>query len=638
MPHLIVGTAGHIDHGKSALVKALTGTDPDRLPAEKERGMTIDLGYAHLSLPNGQEAGIVDVPGHERFIKNMLAGATGVDLALLVVAADDSVMPQTVEHLQILDLLEVQRGLVVVTKIDLVDEETLALVEEEVTELLEGRKLEGSAICYVSSITGQGIEELRTRLGEELAGFTKVGHRAHFRLPVDRSFSMSGFGCVVTGTVTGGAARLGDEVEVLPVGQTVKIRGLQVHGADSELAEEGQRAALNLSGIKANDVTRGCQISAPGRLHSSSFLAAELFFLQGNRRPLKNFTKVRLHLGTVEVLARIVFLDRSARLGAGETALVQLRLDEPVVADRDDRFVVRIMSPQRTIGGGRVLLVGDAKISRFQSAMVHYLKSLGEGDARKRVEAELARPRSLPPTIQELSGELGVSEEELSAYLSELGDNCITYQEGRTKRFVHSQTLEWLVGQIEGHLRKFHEKRPILLGLHEDDVRRQFPEEQRGQLLALVIDRGIREGRLGQTGRCLHLGGRAPTLSKNAEAIRSGMLGRMRERPFETPRPKDLIAYFDPTRESEEVYLLLLQTGQVVEIANGVALLAETLEHAKSAVKGRIEERGEITVGDVRDLLGTSRKYALPLMEYLDEIGFTERVEDKRILKNSGEG
>ncbi|MDP6116640.1 MAG: selenocysteine-specific translation elongation factor [Planctomycetota bacterium] len=635
MAHLIIGTAGHIDHGKSTLVKALTGTDPDRLPAEQERGMTIDLGYAHLQLPGGIEAGIVDVPGHERFIKNMLAGATGVDFALLVVAADDGVMLQTKEHMQILELLDIQRGLVAVTKKDMVDEETLELVDEEIKELLEGKKLEGSDICHLSSITGDGVEELRQKLADELKAFTKENKRAWFRLPVDRSFSKSGFGCVVTGTVTGGKAKLGDELELLPQQERVKVRGIQVHGNTAEEAEEGQRAALNLSGVKSGEVARGCQVVSPGRLQSSKFLAGELFLLDEVRQPLKNFTKVKLHLGTEEAVARAVFLDRNTRLGPGETAFVQFRLEDHVVADREDRFVIRMMSPQRTIGGGRILHIGDRKVSRFQTAFIHYLKSVGSGDPKTQVEAELIRARDLPPTLDELSKSLGYSETQVSDCLEAIGDDCLTVHEGRTERYVHRKVMEGLLDQIVKELEKFHAKQPILLGLTHNDIKRRIPETKDNPLLGLTVKEGIARGRLERTERCVHLADRRPQLSSNAEKIRKGMLDQTKAKPFETPRPRDLIDYYKPPQESEAVFDLLIQSNEIIKISNDVILHGDTFAHAKNVVAQRIEETGEITVADLRDMLGTSRKYSLPLLEHFDSIGFTQRIGDKRVLKKN---
>jgi len=633
MAHLIIGTAGHIDHGKSTLVKVLTGTDPDRLPAEKERGMTIDLGYAHIELPGGIEAGVIDVPGHERFIKNMLAGATGVDFALLVIAADDGVMLQTKEHLQILELLDIRRGLVVVTKKDMVDEETLELVDEEIKELLTGKKLEGSDICHVSSITGDGIEELRQKLADELKTFTKEDKRAYFRMPVDRSFSKEGFGCVVTGTVTGGKIKLGDELELLPQQEEVKVRGIQVHGITAEEAEEGQRAALNLSGVKSGEVARGCQVVSPGRLRSSLYLSAELSLLAEIRQPLKNFTKVKLHLGTVEAVARVVFLDRTTRLGPGETTFVQLRLEEPVVADREDRYVIRMMSPQRTIGGGRILHVGDRKVSRFQTAFIHYLKSVGSGDPKTQVEAELIRPRDLPPTLEELSITLGYSEAQVTECLEAMGDDCLTVHEGRTERYVHRKVMEDLIEQIVKELEIFHTKQPILLGLTHNDIKRRIPETKDNPILGLTVQEAITNGRLERTERCVHLAGRFPQLSSSAEKISKGMLEQALAKPFETPRPRDLIDYYKPPQESEAVFELLLQSNQIIKVSNDVLLHRETFDHAREVVGKRIEETGEITVADLRDMLGTSRKYSLPLLEYFDTIGFTQRVGDKRVLK-----
>ena len=635
MPNLIIGTAGHIDHGKSTLVRALTGIDPDRLPAEKERGLTIDLGFAHMPLPNGQEVGIVDVPGHERFIKNMLAGATGVDFALLVVAADDSVMPQTREHLQILDLLQVQSGLVVVTKIDLMDEETIELVDEEINELLEGRSLEGSPIVHVSSTTGEGIPELKERIIKELLDVQKVSHRNYFRLAVDRVFSVAGFGCVVTGTVTGGKVAVGDELEVLPQGTKVKLRGIQVHDQEAEVAEQGQRGALNLGGIKAGEIERGCQVAEPGRLRVGSYLSGELSLLPDVRQPLKNFTQVKLHLGTIESIARVAFLDRSTRLGPGESTYVQFRLEEPMVADRDDRFVIRLMSPQRTLGGGRILLVSDEKISRFQEGMIHYLKTLSEGDPLDHLEAELKRPRATAPSIEELAQDLGLSIEESTSRLEELGDQCIRFMEGRTERFVHREAVEALGAKLVEVLERYHQKRPILLGLSRNALKQNFTEAEQGSLLNLAINQGIENETITRTGSFFHLAQREPQLDQPAQQIRSQMLQKLEEPPFETPRTKELIEFFKPGQVAEEVLTLLVQTGEVVQISNEVLLLSDNLEQAKQVIREQIEKNESLTVADLRDRLNTSRKYALPLLEYLDEIGFTQRVGDKRILKKS---
>ncbi len=455
--HLIIGTAGHVDHGKTSLIRALTGTDPDRLKEEKERGMTIDIGFASFRLPSGRQAGVVDVPGHERFLKNMLAGASGVDLLLLVVAADEGVMPQTVEHLDIMRLLEAQKGIIALTKSDMVEPDWLELVTEDIRAAVQGTFLADAPIIPVSSATGEGLKDLALTIDRMTEEVEQRDTSAPFRLPVDRVFTMPGFGTIVTGTLVAGTIRLESPAVVLPQGRETRIRQIQRHGKKEEQAEAGSRVAVNLAGVDLEEVARGDVVCQPGRYQATRILDARIVMLPNAPRPLQNRARIRFYLGTAEVLGRAVILDGET-LQPGQEGLAQFRLETPVVAARKDRFVIRSYSPMNTLGGGIVLDANPERHRRQDERVLERLKTAEKGDPAELVEQALAAARLAPLTPEEIAGKTGLPQGEVSSLLESLAG------EGRAFRMG----TRWLHGP---RMAELEDKR--LFAFVDDEHRRQ---------------------------------------------------------------------------------------------------------------------------------------------------------------------
>ncbi len=625
-----------MDHGKTALVKAITGVDTDRLKEEKDRGISIELGFTILRLPGGRKAGIVDVPGHERFIKNMLAGAGGFDLVLLVIAADEGVMPQTREHLDIIELLEVTNGIIVLTKIDLVDEEWLELVQEEVQESLKGTVLENAPVVNVSSVTGQGIPELLEQidcLAREVQPRLATGSP---RLPVDRVFSITGFGTVVTGTLVAGTLRVGDLVEVQPQKLASRVRSLQVHGEKVEIAEAGQRVAVNLAGLEVEEVERGSVVAGQKSMVPSQRLDVRLLLLKSAARVLKNRARVRFYLGTRETLGRVILLDQE-ELGRGSLAYAQLELEEPVVAARGDRFVIRSYSPMHTIGGGTVLNpLPGRKHRRFRSEVLNALATRERGTPAELLYQCLSGASGLPGPA-ELAKGTGLKEEEVLAAARELeqdGRVVIIAAEGRTFLSADVVYQRW-AAEIGKLLQSYHREFPLREGYPKEELRsRKFPAipNKAFQLLLLKMEKDALFSVSPQvvalkTFNCEP----GPEELKQIDRI----LKTLEVASFQPPSWGELcknagIAGINETH-GQELLQYLLRTGEMVKIADDLYFGKDILDRARKEVTGVLREKGEITVGEIRDLLQTSRKYALPLLEYFDREKVTRRVGDKRL-------
>jgi len=634
MRNVIIGTAGHIDHGKSSLIQALTGIDPDRLPEEKERGLTIDLGFAFLDLLNGQRVGIVDVPGHERFVKNMLAGASGIDLALLVVAADDGVMPQTLEHLEIVDLLGIRSGIIAVTKIDLVDEEWLELVRDDIAANVKGTVLESAPVVEVSSVTGKGTEEVRSALQVAAQQASERPAAGFFRLPIDRAFTMSGFGCVVTGSVISGEARVGDEVELLPPGETARIRGIEVHEEKMETAQAGQRVAINLSGLKVADVHRGCQLAMPGRFAPTLMVDASLRLLPSVKRALENRTRVRFHIGTSEVMARVALIDTET-LAPGGTALVQFRLETPVVAARGDRYVIRSYSPPRTIGGGVAFRAVVRKRRRFRKEDLAALEVWATGTEIDIVEQvyregklKLLSTEQVAQATNMLTTDAERLTEELLAQnrLLRMGDEI-------TPMILHPDAIGETEARVETTLERFHAQNPLKAGLDESEILSRMPKGTERRVLARLLARMAETGKLQHTGARFALSGFSIALSDSNQALADTIEQQFIENKYTPPsREEALTAANAALPDGGKVFDALVQMGTLAEIAPQLYFHASALDDIKRQVVAFLEQNGEMAVGDLRNLLDTSRKYAVPLMEYFDKGRVTKRVGDKRVL------
>ncbi|WP_376796243.1 selenocysteine-specific translation elongation factor [Thermogemmatispora sp.] len=636
-----IGTAGHIDHGKSTLVKALTGIDPDRLAEEKARGMTIDLGFAWLTLPNGREVSLIDVPGHEGFIKNMLAGVGGIDVALLVVAADEGVMPQTREHLAILDLLQVRCGVVALTKADLVDEEWLGLVSEEIAALLRPTSLSGFPIVPVSAIDGQGIATLLRHLQEACARAPERPDRGRPRLPIDRVFSLPGFGTIVTGTLIDGSFQVGQEVEILPRGLKARIRSLQRHRQVISLAQPGERTALNLAGIARQEVARGDVVTLPGLLQPTTLIDVRLRLLLEAPRPLSHNALVDFYCGAQVVPATVRLLEGD-ELQPGESAWAQLRLQEATVVERHDRFIVRIPSPSLTIGGGEVLDAHPRYHRRHRREVLQHLETLAQGDPQAIIMAHLEQPLHRSP---------GSARSPWPAYeLAELArlsnlTQPVTQQALETlltQRRVRRVGTYWLalsvwqaLSEEALHLvRNYHEQFPLRSGLSKEEWRSRLHLSPR--LATEVFETLRREGLLTEAGSAglLRLPDFVPTFSAEQQKQVERLLQIFRENPFIPPTRGEAEALV-----GSELLNALIERGELVKVGDGsILFLREAYERAVALITSHLQEHGTITVAQARDLLGTTRKYVLPLLEHMDEERITRRVGDTRLLASQTAG
>ncbi|HKS26916.1 MAG TPA: selenocysteine-specific translation elongation factor [Pyrinomonadaceae bacterium] len=638
MHSVIVGTAGHIDHGKTALVRALTGVDADRLPEEKRRGITIDLGFAELDLGDVRLS-FVDVPGHERFVRNMLAGAHGIDLVALVIAADEGVMPQTREHFDICRLLGVQAGLIVITKRDAVDEDLLSLVELEAAELVKGSFLEDAPVLAVSSRTGEGLEELKLALR---AAALKVPARSDDfspRLPVDRAFTMRGFGAVVTGTLVSGEISEGSEMELLPAGKHVRVRGLQVHGKAVEQAVAGQRTAINLGGVETAEIERGMVLAEASRLRPTQIIDAQLYVLDGAPRSLRSRARVRVHLGAAEVLARLRVLDDAGEIEPGQTGFVQLRLEAPVVCVAGERFIIRSYSPQLTIAGGRVL---DPHAARARGRMTvneraRLLTLTGEDRAARLIAfVESAAERGMRPA--EMLARTGWRATLLEEVLKEAagGRGAVVEAEGV---YLSGRSFEQLAQGTLEEVRSHHEREPLSRGLSRETLRERRFAHLPPEIFRAVLSHLERRGALRSEKELVSDASHSLSLSDEDAALKARLEEIYREAGLEAPALEDALGQASRQKISREharkILQLLLDAGTLVRVSTELLFHQEALGLLVKKL-GRYGDEHEperlIDVAAFKDLAGVSRKYAIPLLEYLDRQRITQRAGDRRLI------
>lgn len=627
---IIIGTAGHIDHGKSALVKALTGTDPDRLAEEQERGMTIDLGFAFLN----PEIAFIDVPGHEKFIKNMVAGASTIDLAILVIAADDGVMPQTREHLDILSLLGVQRGFIVLTKIDLVDADLRQLVREEVQETVQGSFLEGAPLFEVSTVTGEGLPALREALIAAAGHMPVQRSRGSFWLPVDRSFVIKGFGTVVTGTLLSGTAATGDLLELLPAGRPVKIRGLQQQNQSVDRVTSGYRTAINLQNVSREEVKRGDVLATPGHFTASRLMDARLRLLKSARKEMSQRTRVRLHMGAREVMARVRLLDVES-LAPGGTALVQFMLEEPAVARRREPFVIRHYSPAYTIGGGIILEAEAQPHRRFDRSALDHLRVLEHPDPFETVSAALLADPFLPQSAAALAARSGVESETLNRLLDEgvtRGD-LLTSGSGSKILYWHRQGFELLLEKILAVLEVFHQREPLRPGMGKAELRTQLGGSITPRLLDDALAALVAQGYVAEQSQWVRLEGHTVRLEGADEALAGRIQALIAAQPFAPPGEEEIARALAVSDTQVHRLLGALQgMGRIVRLEGDLYFTITALADAESRLLDFAQQREEISVGEFRELLGTSRKYAVPLLNWFDQQGRTERLGDNRLI------
>ncbi len=619
----VIGTAGHVDHGKSTLVKALTGIDPDRLAEEKAREMTIDLGFAWLTLPSGQPVGIVDVPGHQDFIENMLAGVGGIDLALLVIAVDEGIMPQTREHLAILDLLEVPCGVVALTKVDLLsDREWLELVWQDVADALKGTTLEQAPIIPVSARTGEGLSQLISTLDALLAERPSRPDRGRPRLPVDRVFTISGFGTVVTGTLTGGSFTVGNEVEILPVGKKARIRGLQSHKEAVQVALPGSRVAINLGGVPVEEIKRGDVVARPGLISGTALVDVRFRHLADVERALRHNAEVKFFSGAAETVAHVRLLgDRE--IPPGGSGWLQLRLEHPLALDRGDRFILRYPSPPQTIGGGTVLDPHPPhRWRRFRPEVLARFETLAAGSPEELLLRALEERIALMP--EQIAGLTGLAPAEVETAIEALKTRgeLISLSDGW---LMSEASWRRIITQMRCELEAYHREYPLRQGMPREALRSRLSIDAR--LYSRIIEHAVFTGQVVTEGTSVRLSEHTIRFSAQQQTAIDKLQTVIRSNPLMPPSVKEAVSII-----GEEVLQALFEQGDLVPVSEDVFFDANTYVKLVEQVSAFITEHGSITVAQARDLFGTSRKYVLALLEYLDAVGVTKRIGDERVL------
>ncbi|HUK39464.1 MAG TPA: selenocysteine-specific translation elongation factor [Candidatus Acidoferrales bacterium] len=632
MPY-IIGTAGHIDHGKTSLIKALTGQDTDRLKEEKERGISIDLGFAHFDLPDGTFAGVVDVPGHERFIKNMLAGAHGIDLVLFTVAADDGVMPQTEEHLDIVHLLGVKLAIFVITKIDLVSPAKVAEVEEEIKILTLGTLLENAPTVAVSTVSGKGLSELRETISRVLQSADKRAPRGYFRLPVDRAFVLQGHGVVVTGTALSGHVKTGDRVRCLPGNQLFRVRSLQVHGKSTDTAGWGQRVALNLTGPERADVARGHVICHEKLTLTSDRFDAFLEVRPAAAKGIKNHQRIRVHLGTTEQLAKIILLENHDKVGPKTSTYCQIALAEPVMALRGDHFIVRDETAQRTLAGGVVIHPWAKPHKRNEPGLRARLELLHSSDLAQLTPAFIEESADFALSLEPVYQFLNLQEDEAREQIGQVKGLRFINAEGEK---VYTTQTKWqrLKEHILAILRDFHGSHPLVPGMDMEELRGKLSFELSPKLFRVVVETLIGEKIIAKEENLLRLAEHRVQLGSQEKTLMERIKKVLAEQPLAPPDLKDLEKQVGTSRNKlTEVVRLLERDGSLIRVATDLYYLSSAIDQVRGVLKKYLLEKGEITAASFRDLINSSRKYTIPLLEYFDREGTTIRVGDIRRLK-----
>ncbi len=639
MREIILGTAGHVDHGKTSFIKALTGIETDRLKEEKKRGITIELGFAHLDLPCGHRLGIVDVPGHEKFIRNMVAGAAGMDMVAFIVAADEGIMPQTIEHFDICKLLGVQDGLIILTKKDMVEPEWLEMVEEEVQEFFRDSFLEDAPILSVSSTTGEGMEAVRQELDKKVGHIHFQEEFGPFRLAVDRVFSMKGFGTVITGTSLSGRISVGDELMFYPEEVTAKIRGIQVHGNDMDVIEAGHRTAINLQGIEKEEIHRGDMAATPGSMTPSIRLDCRLHYLAGNEKELTNRTQVRVHVGTREILGRVSLMETDA-IAPGNDANVQLLLQEPVAVWPGDRYVIRSYSPIRTIGGGIVYNNAPQKrkrtVERDRIRNTEIFTLYGSGTAEEKMLLFLEESGFTGIIADELATRLGVFGKKLKKLLQQpISTGRIVVIESDSRRLVAASVLKKLTTTILQLLTDYHHDNPLKSGIAKEELRSQLKPQVDPKLFNYALNFLTKKEKIIQEDAEVRLADHEVTLQVDEQAMREKINRLYLEAGLKPPNLKDVLAQFNefPEAQIRQVIDLLVQDGTIVKINEALYFHASVLEKLQNQVVDFIKEEGEIDAPRFKNMTGLTRKFSIPLLEYFDKIKLTIRIDDKRVLR-----
>ena len=635
MKNIIVGTAGHIDHGKTTLIKALTGRNTDRWEEEQRRGITIDLGFTYFDLKNGDRVGIIDVPGHEKFINNMVAGVVGMDLVLLVVAADEGIMPQTREHMDILGLLGIKKSILVINKCDLVDEEWLELVEEEIQEELEGTFLEGAPVVKVSAATGQGLDELTDTIQQLMSDEVVAKDTQTIpRLPIDRAFTLSGFGTIITGTLISGTITREDVLEMYPIGKECKIRNIQVHGQNQDKCYAGQRVAINLSNVKKKEIRRGCVLAPKNSMKNTDLLDVKLTVLEDSMRILTNHERLHLYTGTSEILCRAVLLDKE-QIGPGEEGLVQLRLEEEIAVKRGDRFVVRFYSPMETIGGGIVLEPNPVRKKRFDAQAIEELKKKESGSLGDVMELQIKEHGDTMITLAELAKVMAHSVDELKEYLEELEESGTIFVFPMKKdTYLWHRDSEFAVRQkIEETLQKYHSEHPYRYGMKKAEIHNTFLKKIKPNIFDAYIERMTEENVYGRREEYLSLPGYE--VPKDAMYLQTEKLieDTFEKAGYDFVRFSEIDFGKILRQTAEDVVLMMIDEGKVLRINEEMFTMKHLIDEAKEKIQNHLKEENLITIAQVRDMFSTSRKSAKPILEYMDSIKVTKKTggESERV-------
>ncbi|MDY0133228.1 MAG: selenocysteine-specific translation elongation factor [Desulforegulaceae bacterium] len=635
MKELILGTAGHIDHGKTSLVKALTGTNTDRLKEEQKRGITIELGFASLDLPEGTHLGIIDVPGHEKFVKNMVAGASGIDLVAMIIAADEGVMPQTREHMDICSLLGIRHGLTIVTKADLVDEELKELAKDDINDFIQGTFLEDSPVIFVSSHTGEGFDELKKEL-EKISNQIPSKEKSWFyRLPIDRVFTMKGFGTIITGTSLSGEIEIGETITIYPKGTKTKVRGLQTHNQNVEKAFAGMRTAVNLQGISKGMIEKGEIIATKDSLTPSYMIDAYFTYLSSNKKPLKNRTRIKFHSGTSENMGNIILLDREFA-EPGETIPVQFRLESPVCCVKNDGFVARSYSPVYTLGGGFVLNPVPAKHKRFNEETKELFENLKNGSTPEKILAVIKNSGFRGSDLRQLSICTQIHGKKLDQEISLLlSKNLIVTTDKENPKYFHKDIFETICNEIKLKIEDFHKKNPMKEGINKDELIHLLKKGINDKIFLKGINSLVKSGETIMDKNIIRLSAHKISVQKDIKDIKNKIVNEYKTSGLTPPYFKEMEKKYSLDKNTAiDVLSLILKENLLVKVKNDLFFYYQGIENLKKNVIKYFEDNQEMTAPDFKDITGgVSRKYLIPLLEYLDMEKITIRIGDIRKLR-----
>ncbi len=634
MKQIILGTAGHVDHGKTSLVKALTGVETDRLKEEKERGITIELGFASLSLGKDINIGIVDMPGHEKFVKNMVAGSSGIDMVVMTIAADEGVMPQTREHMEICSLLGIEHGLIALTKTDLVDDDLMELALEDISDFVQGTFLEEAAVVPLSSATGEGLDDFLTTLEKVCKQVPERSFSSIFRLPVDRVFSMKGFGTVITGTLISGKVNIGENIVVYPSMIESKVRGIQVHGESVDSVGAGTRTAINFQGLDKELVNRGDILSSPDTLILSYMIDTDFLYIKSNSKPLKGRTKVRFHAGTSEILGTLILLDRE-ELKPGEKACVQIRLDSPVCCLKNDKYVIRSYSPVRTIGGGKILNPVAQKHKLFDKNIVSGLETLLGDDLEQNISFSVEQASYSGTSFKELRILTNARDKKLeSAIQKMLAKKEIVQTNKERQIYVHGSVYEKFTNTLMDKLKEYHEKNSLKEGMPTEELKSKFEYYNKTKLFNIVLNNLLKENKIVQNQNIIKLSDHEVALKVDQHEVKDKILNIYKKAGLTPPFFRTICQDLKLDKKiAMDVLHMLINDKDIVKTKDDLYFDTGSIDELKKMLVDFFTKSEEITTPEFKDMTGISRKFVIPLIEYFDSINFTIRVGDTRRLR-----